>query len=42
MRRLENTLVAPSSRNMVLNGLWHPIAFMSQSFIEAEQNYDIY
>src|SRR5882762_6416018 len=24
------------------NGLWHPVAFMSKSFIEAEQNYDIY
>src|SRR5882762_1897438 len=24
------------------DGLWHPVAFMSQSFIEAEQNYDIY
>jgi RNase H-like domain found in reverse transcriptase len=22
--------------------LWHPIAYMSKSFIEAEQNYDIY
>src|SRR5882762_8822206 len=24
------------------DGLWHPVAFMSQSFIEAEWNYDIY
>src|SRR5882762_9530878 len=24
------------------DGLWHPIVFMSQSFIEAERNYDIY
>ena len=24
------------------DGLWHLVAFMSKSFIEAEQNYDIY
>src|SRR5713101_3883494 len=24
------------------DGLWHPVAFMSKSFIEAERNYDIY
>ena len=24
------------------DGLWHPVAFMSKSFIEAEWSYDIY
>src|SRR5882762_9438750 len=24
------------------DGLWHPVVFMSKSFIEAERNYDIY